>query len=203
MAIKLFADYPQTSYTLDNNLTEQVVVDIFRRIVLSKEYRDNSVYFEEYEVLHGETPEQISYRFYGTQDLHWLILMVNDIIDPRFEWPVSEENLYKSVSDKYGGDKNVFTINSARNKAGQQVETYFILTEESTYKNPSRLLFESNDTNSINTPIAFNISPEISDYVSNFEVEETKNESYRLIKVLKQQYVQDILNSYKSILAEK
>lgn len=204
MATNLFSDYPRIAYTLDSNSSEQVVVDIFRRIIISKEYKDNSVYFEKYEVLHGETPEEISYRYYGTQDLHWLILMINDVIDPRFEWPSSEENLYKAVSDKYGGDKNIFTINKAKNKAGQVVETFFILTEDSTHKNPSRLLFEnSGDVDSINTPIEYAPSAEITDYVSNFEVESEKNESYRLIKILKQEYVQDILNSYKALLAEQ
>jgi hypothetical protein len=202
MATKLFGDFPKISYTLDNYATSQVVVDLFRRIILSKEYQNNSTYFEEYEVLHGETPEEVSYRFYGTQSLHWLILMVNDVIDPRFEWPISEENLYKAVSDRYGGDKNVFTINSAKNKAGYQVETFFILTEESTHENPVRLLFESNDPNSINTPIPYETSTEISDYVSNFEIEETKNESYRLIKILKQEFVQEILLNYKDLLAQ-
>ena len=115
MATNLFVDFPSISYTLDDYDSEQVVVDIFKRVVLSKEFKENTSYYFEYEVLHGETPEELSYRFYGTQNLHWLILMVNDIIDPRFNWPVSEENLFKIVSDKYGDDKNVFTINNAKN----------------------------------------------------------------------------------------
>lgn len=202
MATNLFNDFPRISYTLDNYTSEQVVVDIFRRIILSKEYQDNSTYFEEYEVLHGETPEEVSYRFYGTQQLHWLILMLNNIVDPRFEWPVSQENLYKAVSDKYGGDQNIFTINSAKNLAGYQVETFFILTEDSKHDNPIRLLYENNDGDTINSPIAYEQSAEIADFVSNFEIEETKNESYRLIKILKQEFVQEILLSYKELLSQ-
>ena len=202
MATNLFGDFPRISYTLDNNASEQVVVDIFRRIILAKEYFDNSTYFEEYEVLHGETPEEVSYRFYGTSQLHWLILMLNNIVDPRFEWPLSEENLYKSVSSKYGGDKNIFTTNLARNKAGYQVETFFLLTEDSSHNNLTRMLFENNETNAINSPIAYYSSPEISDFVSNFEVEESVSESYRLIKILKQEFVQEILLSYKELLAQ-
>jgi hypothetical protein len=202
MATNLFNDFPRISYTLDNYTSEQVVVDIFRRIILSKEYQDNSTYFEEYEVLHGETPEEVSYRFYGTQQLHWLILMLNNIVDPRFEWPVSQENLYKAVSDKYGGDQNIFTINSAKNLAGYQVETFFILTEDSKHDNPIRLLYENNDVDTINSPIAYEQSTEIADFVSNFEIEETKNESYRLIKILKQEFVQEILLSYKELLSQ-
>jgi len=67
MATNLFQDFPRIAYTLDDNGSEQVVVDIFKRVIFSKEYKENSAYYEEYEVLHGETPEEVSYRFYGTQ----------------------------------------------------------------------------------------------------------------------------------------
>jgi hypothetical protein len=202
MATNLFGDFPRISYTLDDYDSEQVVVDIFKRVVLSKEFKENTAYYFEYEVLHGETPEELSYRFYGTQNLHWLILMVNDVIDPRFNWPVSEENLFKIVSDKYGEDKNVFTINRATNAKGYQVETFFILSEESTHKEPVRLLFEDNDPDSINTPIAYLESNTIVQFESNFEIEQNKNESYRMIRIMKPQFVQDVLTNFKTIITQ-
>lgn len=200
MATNLFADYPLISYSLDNYESEQVVVDIFKRVILSKEFRENSTFFETYDVLHGETPEQLSSRFYGTPNLHWLILMVNNRIDPRFEWPVSQENLYKAVSDKYKDPQNVFTINRAKNAKGYQVETFFILAEESTHKEPVRLLFESNDIDSINTPIAYEDSSEIASYESNYEVAELVNESLRNIKILKPEIVEEVLAKYKVLI---
>jgi hypothetical protein len=202
MATNLFGDFPRISYTLDDYDSEQVVVDIFKRVVLSKEFKENTSYYFEYEVLHGETPEELSYRFYGTQNLHWLILMVNDVIDPRFNWPVSEENLFKIVSDRYGADKNVFTINRALNAKGYQVETFFILAEESTHKEPIRLLFEDNDPDSINTPIAYQNSNTIVQFESNFEIEQNKNESYRMVRIMKPDFVQDVLTNFKTIITQ-
>lgn len=202
MATNLFVDFPRISYTLDDYESEQVVVDIFKRVVLSKEFKENTSYYFEYEVLHGETPEELSYRFYGTQNLHWLILMVNDVIDPRFNWPVSEENLFKIVSDRYGADKNVFTINRALNAKGYQVETFFILAEESTHKEPIRLLFEDNDPDSINTPIAYQNSNTIVQFESNFEIEQNKNESYRMVRIMKPDFVQDVLTNFKTIITQ-
>jgi hypothetical protein len=202
MATNLFVDFPRISYTLDDYDSEQVVVDIFKRVVLSKEFKENTSYYFEYEALHGETPEELSYRFYGTQNLHWLILMVNDVIDPRFNWPVSEENLFKIVSNKYGSDKNVFTINNAKNAKGYQVETFFILSEESTHKEQTRILFENNDPDSINTPIAYQESNTIVQFESNFEVEQNKNESYRMIRIMKPDFVQDVLTNFKTIITQ-
>lgn len=202
MATNLFADFPRISYTLDDYGSEQVVVDIFKRVILSKEFKENTSYYFQYEVLHGETPEELSYRFYGTQNLHWLILMTNDIIDARFDWPVSEENLFKIVSKKYGDDKNVFTINRAKNTKGYQVETFFILAEDSTHKDPIRILFEDNEVDSINTPIAYLESNTIAQFESNFEVEQNKNEDRRTIRIMKPEFVQDILSNFKTIITQ-
>ena len=197
MATNLFESFPRIAYTLDDGESEQVVVDIFKRIVLSKEFQENSSFFESYEVLHGETPEELSYRFYGTQSLYWLILMTNNIIDPRFEWPLSEENLLKVVEDKYGGENNIFAINRAVNSKGYQIETFFVLSEESTYKNPIRITAE---LDGINYPFAFDEPSDLAGYESNYDVEQTNNEINRSIKVLKPEIVQDILTSYKKTL---
>lgn len=200
MAINFFSEFPRTSYTLDDYQSRQVVVDIFRRVILSKEYFENSLYYEEYEVLHGETPEEVSYRFYGTTDLSWAILMVNNIVDPRFEWPISEESLYKVVEDRYGGAQNVFTINRAVDAKGYQVETFFVLTEDSTHEEPVRLLFENPGEDNINTPIAYQDSSLISQFESNFEVESQKNESKRRIKILKPEIMLEVVGRFKRMI---
>jgi hypothetical protein len=200
MATNFFSEYPKISYSLDDFESRQVVVDIFKRVVLSKEYLENSLYFEEYEVLHGETPEEVSYRFYGTSKLHWTILMFNNIVDPRFEWPVSEESLYKIVEKKYGGPENVFTTNRAKNSKGYVVETFFILTEDSTHEEPIRLLFENPLNEGVNTPIAYQDSLEITDLESNYEVESERNEKNRAIKVLKPEIIQEIVSNYKKLI---
>lgn len=200
MNTNIFELYPSLQYTLDNGESRQIVTDIFKRVILTKEFQDNVSYFEEYDVLDGETPEDVSYRFYDTQSLHWLILMTNNIIDPRFEWPLSEADLLKQVQSKYGTDKDIFTVNKAVNVKGYQVETYFVLTEESTHKNPIRLILEGIEDNGVNIPLAYKESNIGTDFQSNFEVEQLKNESYRRIKVLKPYIIQDILASYSTIL---
>jgi hypothetical protein len=200
MATNLFESFPRISYTLNDGDTEEVVVDIFKRIILSKEFQENTSYFETYDVRHGETPEELAFRFYGTENLHWLILMVNNIIDPRFEWPISEENLIKSVESKYGGVKDIFTKNRALNAKGYQVETFFILTEDSTHKKPKRLIIESPDEFGINQPVVYQESAEIASYQTNYDVEEIKNESYRSIKILKAAIVQDVVTNYQKLI---
>jgi len=201
MAIDFFSEFPKIGYSLDDNATQQVVVDILKRVIIQKEYQENAAYYEEYDIKHGETPEEISFRFYGTASLHWIILMVNNIIDPRFEWPMSEENLVKQVESKYGGENNIFTLNRAKDAKGYQVETFFILSEESTHKEPIRLLYEGLE-DSINTPVIYQQSETIADFESNYEVESQKNEKLRSIKIIKPEIVQDIVINYKQLISK-
>jgi hypothetical protein len=200
MATNFFENFPSIAYTLDDGATEQVVKDIFKRAILSKEFQNNNSYFETYEVLGGETPEQLSFRFYGTSELHWLILLTNNIVDPRFEWPLSQDNLVNQTQAKYGSERDIFTVNRAVNTKGYQVESFFILLEDSTYKNPKRLLIESPNDQGINTPIAYKESEIGTDFQSNYEVEELKNESYRLIKILKVEIVERVLTDYNALI---
>jgi hypothetical protein len=46
MAIDFFSDFPKIAYSLDDNATQQVVVDILKRVIIQKEYQD--LYLEEY-----------------------------------------------------------------------------------------------------------------------------------------------------------
>jgi hypothetical protein len=201
MAIDFFSDFPKIAYSLDDNATQQVVVEILKRVIIQKEYQENTAYYEEYDIKHGETPEEVSFRFYGTTSLHWLILMVNNIIDPRFGWPISEENLIKQVESKYGGENNIFTLNRAKNAKGYQVETFFILSEESTHKDPVRIVYEGISDN-INTPVIYQESLTIANYESNYEVESQKNEKIRSIKIIKPEIVQDIVINFKQLISK-
>jgi hypothetical protein len=126
------------------------------------------------------------------------------LTDAELEKVNEEHNGFLRDEDviKYGSDKNVFTINNAKNAKGYQVETFFILSEESTHKDPIRILFEDNDPDSINTPIAYQNSDAIVQFESNFEVEQNKNESYRMIRIMKPEFVQDILTNFKTIIAQ-
>ena len=200
MATNFFENFPRIAYTLDDGESEQVIKDIFKRAILSKEFQNNNSYYETYEILGGETPEELSFRFYGTPDLHWLVLLTNSIIDPRFEWPLGQDNLIKQTQNKYGTERDIFTVNRAVNIKGYQVETFFILLEDSTHKNPKRLLIESSNDQGINTPIAYKQSEIGTDFQSNYEVEELTNESYRSIKILKAEIVERVITDYNTLI---
>ena len=96
-----FKSFPYTLYSLDNTTTVQVITDITNRITLSEEVKTNLALFDEYDVKDGETPELVADRFYNNPELHWIVLHYNEIIDPRFDWPLDTNNLNRYVTSKY------------------------------------------------------------------------------------------------------
>ena len=54
-----------------------------------------------YVIVENETPEMVSYNFYGTPLHHWVILLINEIVNPREEWPISETQLLEKIALQY------------------------------------------------------------------------------------------------------
>jgi len=94
-----FQKFPLLSITQNEKFL--LVRDIFSRITMADKFQENTVLLENYIVLDGETPELVSQKFYETPFNHWIILMVNNIVDPREEWPIPENRVVDRVYANY------------------------------------------------------------------------------------------------------
>jgi len=102
-----FQDFPLTYYSLYDDLSNvKVVANITARVKLSDEVKNNLSLFDEYDIKDEDTPEILADRFYNNPQYHWIILHTNEILDARFDWPLSTNNLRKYVEGKYGGNLN-------------------------------------------------------------------------------------------------
>ena len=96
-----FEKFPQIVYSLDNK-SGFAVTDIFRRVKAETQRLLTAAAYDEYDIKDGETPEILAHKFYANSNLHWLILIANDIIDPRWDWPLTQAQLSNYITDKYG-----------------------------------------------------------------------------------------------------
>lgn len=94
-----FSKFPRTIITRNNQ--PFLIRDFLTRISITDDFRKNLILLEDYFVLDGETPELVSNKLYGQSTYHWIILIVNDIIDPREEWPVKNSKLIDRVYMNY------------------------------------------------------------------------------------------------------
>ena len=62
----------------------------------------NNLNMDAYYLDDGETAEQLATRVYGAPQYHWVIFLVNNIVNVHEEWPKSSNALIDYVTAKYG-----------------------------------------------------------------------------------------------------
>lgn len=117
---KYFENFPLIRYSLDNGSTEFLMTDFFRRVKADANSLLGTTAYELYQLQDGDTPEIIAHKIYGDANLHWVILITNEIIDPRFEWVQTMTSLNNYVKDKYGAE-NQYAAHHYENAAGDIV----------------------------------------------------------------------------------
>jgi len=94
-----FSRFP--AVLVQSNNKPIIITDFLRRVSLSEKFRENTVFMDQHLVKDGETPEMVSNLFYGKPMYHWLVLLVNDITNPREEWPIPDAQVTDLVYLKY------------------------------------------------------------------------------------------------------
>lgn len=96
-----FSKFPKIYYSFDGYKSLLNVTNITSRFALENKLKDNTSVYYMYEVKDGDTPEIIAHKIYGSVERHWLILAMNDIVDPLFDWPMSYDTLIRFIDEKY------------------------------------------------------------------------------------------------------
>lgn len=117
-----------------------IITDISHNLTI--EWTPGNVFFINYSIKDGDTPENIAYRLWYDSSLSWIICLVNDIIDPFFDWPLRSDELMGYVKNKYGADninaihhyvKDGYVVNKSEDPSITTVSNYeyeFALNEE-------------------------------------------------------------------------
>ena len=104
---KYFRYFPKTFYTSDTDSDGlDSVTNIIARFAIANDIRDNTNMFYPYDVQDTDTPEIIAHKIYGNIERHWIILSLNQIIDPQWDWPLNQDNFIKYVNNKYTANAN-------------------------------------------------------------------------------------------------
>ena len=96
-----FAAFPDILYDSVGNGDSKVVTNLLRRVAIRAKVKENTLVFDTYDVKEGETPEIIADKLYGDPELHWVILMANNIVDYYTQWPMTVPTFEKYVKEKY------------------------------------------------------------------------------------------------------
>lgn len=92
----LFTKFPAIYY---NN---QLAVNLLLKVKFNEAAKRAAAVYYPYTVTEGERPDIIAANYYDDPRYSWLIYMVNDIVDPLHDWPLTEEELNQTIVKKYG-----------------------------------------------------------------------------------------------------
>ena len=99
-----FRNLPKVKYDINGAEPNKYlnVTNIMKRISFKPSVIEDITDYYPYRVKDGERPDTLSHQKYGTVAYAYLIMLVNDIYDPLFDWPLTSQQFEKYLISKYG-----------------------------------------------------------------------------------------------------
>ena len=192
-----------TSSRLNNNNSNfdtTEVKNLFRRFKLREDIASNFAAFEQYNIKGDERPDQVADLFYDDPTLDWIILTTNNAINQNHSWPMTNNQFYDYMYDKYGTDIDAI----------KHYETYEIVDSSDTERVvlDGGLVVDENFTFKFYNPVRKSYSELSNEFVArpitNLEYETRLNDEKRSIIILRKIYLDKaILDSVRELRYKK
>ena len=173
-----FAQFPKLQYDIKGDGNVNVIPDIFRRIKLKNKIRDNLVILDKYDLTDGEKPEDVAFKIYGSVDYYWVVLLVNNVVDRYYDWPMGFQEFEDYVNDNYAepGAIHHFEVKQTSGRQeGLEPEDYSHFIE-------------------------VNADHPGAQSVSNYEYEQRLQNKKRQIKILNPDYLSSFIEEFEKLI---
>lgn len=90
------------------NYDGHLAVNLLTRAQLSPQTRNQRTIFYPYTIKDYDRVDNLSENYYDSPEYSWLIWMTNDIVDPYYDYPLSDADFDAYVVDKYGSIANAY-----------------------------------------------------------------------------------------------
>ena len=94
-------NYPSLLKTRESNTDFVQTKNLFRRVKVREDLFANFMQFDKYKIVGDERPDNVAQKVYDNDDLDWVILLSNNIVDLNNEWPLTQFQLNEFLNDKY------------------------------------------------------------------------------------------------------
>ena len=174
-----FNRFPMMIYDIKNDNNYKLLPDILRRVKQRNVSASGQFIFDTYDVRNGEKPEDIAYKWFGDAQLHWVILMTNNVKNRYYDWPMNSVQFQAMLEDKYDNPDGIHhyeVTQSSGKQKGDGPGDYW------THK------------------IEVNSDVVGAEAVSNIEYERRIQDDIRQIQILSPEYLQTFINEYKALI---
>ena len=187
-----FRNIPNVLYDINGTEPNQyrAVTNIMKRVTFRPSVIENISDYYPYRVREGERPDIVSFQKYGTVAYSYLILLLNDIHDPLFDWPLHSRQFENYIIEKYGSISTAQTTNKyyyqivrsevARTGTSERVPEVKIIVDLTTYNTLDASVRSSQTV---------------------YDWEDELNDNKRDIKLINPNFIQDIDYEVKRTLS--
>ena len=208
---KYFSFFPKTYYLDDTGVETTILTNIISRFAYEQSFKDNTSVFYKYDIKDSDTPEGISYKMYGSSERHWMILMLNDIVNPMYDWPLDYRKFIKFVNSKYTANASVGQ--TGLEWARTNVKEYVKIVTKTDIKSATISVDEYQiDSNTYANLVSSVETTTLSDGASvkiettkktktYYEYEMDANEAKRTIKILKPEFASTVEQEFRRVIS--
>ena len=171
--------------------------NLFKRAKLRPDIFENLNHFTKYKIIGDDRPDNVAYEVYGDQNLDWLIMLSNNIINLENEWPMEQTAFHNYLLKKYRTNAKIYSVRHYETAElkdstgkivvpqGLEVPSDFSIT----YYDSGRGV----EDEVVNSAVA----------VTNYTYEDRIQENKRNIFLLKDRYVGLVIEDLKEIMPYK
>jgi|TARA_B110000211_G_scaffold90883_1_gene106117 hypothetical protein len=163
---------------MKNNGNFKLLPDILRRVKQRSAIKSGQLIFDTYDVRNGERPEDIAYKWFGDAELHWVILMTNNVTDRYYDWPMSDAQFEVYLDDKYTNPDAVHHYEITKDSG------------DTTSQGP----------NDYSHKVEVNSDTDNAVSISNRQYEEREQDKKRAIRLLNQKFLPDFIAEFDKLI---
>ena len=173
-----FNQFPLVLYDMKGDKRKKLVTDIIKRVKVRNKILDTASLYQKYFIVQGERPEDVAFKHFGKSELHWVILLTNNITDAYYDWPMSYADFENFLKDKYTNPDGIhhYEVTTSSGKTtGDGPDDY------------SHKIEVNSDASGAQS-------------VSNREFEQRLQDKKRSIKLLNEQYLTSFIEEFNNLV---
>jgi len=170
-----FNNFPTIPYDSKGTGEFKDVKNLLRRVGIRAKVKSNTMLYDTYDVKNGETPESIAFKLYDDAELHWIVMLVNNITDRFHDWPLSEAQFLNFVNEKYS-NPNAIHHYEIEQESGDTSIKIDIGTSNADYPTATA--------------------------ITNYEYEQEEQDNKRKIRLLDPSFIDSFVDEFKILMKE-
>ena len=175
-----------------------LVKNLFKRAKLREDIYQDLAFFTKYDVSGDDRPDNVADLIYGDPTLDWVVLLSNNIVNVQSEWPLSQGDFNRYITDKYESEEVLYSgIHHYESREVKASDGTIIIPSGARVSIGQSVSFydELSDQQVIRTDVAMPIT--------NFMHEDRLNNEKRSIFLLKPIYLNILFDDIEEIMTNK